>query len=374
MADQEKWETVIELAGEGGSITLLGMKKEARNWVFKRETNEMFSLNDLDDEPIVEKQASKGVRTLKPTIRISYEAENWNEAKKIIEDYPLEHLGPMNVHPEFSHHILELAFTRNFQKHRLFRWAKACFPTINHEIFELYFQLMESKHTVFLTGAGMSVESGIPDFRSETGWWKNINPLTVATIDALEDNYDLFHEFYSTRIKALETCNPHEGHQIIAELQRKGFINRITTQNVDALHEAGGSENIDHLHGSILTYRCHECGNKANKQQFLEKESCSFCHGKLRPNVVLFGESLPEFAWNNALSHIQQADLVIVIGTSLKVYPVSQLPSMTKGKTVYINKEVSDHQSFFDLVIEGSARDTLVQVDKLFIGNKSSNE
>lgn len=158
----------------------------------------------------------------------------------------------------------------------------------------------------------------------------------------------------------MENCRPHQGHQILAKWQQKGLIHRIATQNVDALHEAGGSENVDHLHGSILNYRYHDCGNEASKQQFLNKESCNSCRGKLRPNVVLFGETLPEVAWNNALYHIQQAELIIVIGTSLQVYPVSQLPAMTKGKTIYINKEVSDNQANFDLVIEGSAKETLV--------------
>lgn len=240
-----------------------------------------------------------------------------------------------------------------------------CNPKQNKTMTELLFQLMKSNYTVVLTGAGMSTESGIPDFRSRSGWWRSIDPLTVATVDALENNYDLFHEFYSFRVKALENCFPHEGHQILAKWQRKELIYHVATQNVDALHEAGGSVNVDHLHGSILKYRCHDCGDEASKQQFLNKENCSFCGGKLRPNVVLFGETLPEVAWNNSLYHIQQADLILVIGTSLQVYPVSQLPSMTKGKTVYINKDVSDNQANFDLVIEGSAKDTLVQVDQM---------
>ena len=144
----------------------------------------------------------------------------------------------------------------------------------------------------------------------------------------------------------------------------------MATQNVDPLHEVGNSTKVDHLHGTILTFRCHDCGEAATKQQFLNKESCPFCSGKLRPNIVLFGEALPEETWNNALYHIQKADLVIVIGTSLQVYPVSQLPSMTKGKTVYINKEVSEQSSYFNLVIEGSAKETLVQLDQLLTETK----
>jgi NAD-dependent deacetylase len=134
---------------------------------------------------------------------------------------------------------------------------------------------------------------------------------------------------------------------------------------VDGLHHEAGSRTVDELHGSIHTFRCHDCGSEASKQQFLDKESCSHCQGKLRPNVVLFGETLPEEAWDNALLNIQKADLVIVIGTSLQVYPVSQLPRMTEGKTVYINKEIDEVKSSFNVSIEGSARDMLVIVDHL---------
>lgn len=90
-------------------------------------------------------------------------------------------------------------------------------------------------------------------------WWLSIDPLTVATIEALENNYDLFHEFYSTRIRALETCLPHEGHSILAKWEQRGLIKRVATQNVDGLQHQALSNNVDQLHGSILTYRCHEC-------------------------------------------------------------------------------------------------------------------
>ncbi|MDE5413242.1 SIR2 family NAD-dependent protein deacylase [Alkalihalobacterium chitinilyticum] len=234
-----------------------------------------------------------------------------------------------------------------------------------NKIDELYHALVESNHTVVLTGAGMSVESGIPDFRSKSGWWKNIDPLTVATVDALEEDYDLFHEFYSTRLQTLGDCRPHDGHRILAKWEQKNLVHEVATQNVDELHMMAGSKQVDQLHGSIRTFRCHQCGSSASFEQFKNKESCSICNGQIRPNVVLFGEMLPEDAWNSALHHIERAELVIVIGTSLQVYPVSQLPQMTQGKTVYINKEVNDHHSFFDLIIEGSAKETLIAVDQL---------
>lgn len=219
-----------------------------------------------------------------------------------------------------------------------------------------------SKHTVVLTGAGMSTESGLADFRSKSGWWQQIDPRTVATTEALTSNYALFQQFYAARIQALEDVKPHDGHFILANWQRRGLIQHIATQNVDGLHTLAGSDNVDELHGSIRSVRCQKCGQAAEMQHFLAKEACP-CGGKLRPNVVLFGENLPQEAWNHTLSHMKAAQLVIVIGTSLEVYPVSQLPHMTNGKTVYINLESG--QSHFDLTIEGKAGETLKIIDAL---------
>ncbi|MCD8510860.1 MAG: NAD-dependent deacylase [Bacillus sp. (in: Bacteria)] len=225
--------------------------------------------------------------------------------------------------------------------------------------------LQNSTHTTILTGAGMSTESNIPDFRSKAGWWNNIDPRTVATIDALQDNYDLFHEFYSTRINGLKECTPHIGHDILAAWEHKGLLQAIATQNVDGFHNAAGNKNVYELHGSIHKIRCENCAQYAHESDFFRKSNCKICGGKLRPGVVLFGEMLPEDSWRESLSHIQKSDLVIVIGTSLEVYPASQLPQMTNGKTVYINAEVDTTHHDFDLIIEGKAGEVLKQVDEL---------
>ncbi|WP_332645298.1 SIR2 family NAD-dependent protein deacylase [Lysinibacillus sp. 54212] len=219
--------------------------------------------------------------------------------------------------------------------------------------------LQHAKGTVVLTGAGMSTESGIPDFRSHTGWWRNIDPRIVATVDALEHNYDLFYDFYCMRLERLKNCKPHEGHYILASLEEQGLISSVATQNVDGFHKAAGSNKVYELHGNIHHIRCHECQQPSTINAFLAKENCSSCGGKLRPGIVLFGEFLPESAWAKALGSIQQADLVIVIGTSLEVYPVNQLPSMTNGRTVYINMEVDEYENEFDLIIQGSAKEVL---------------
>lgn len=225
--------------------------------------------------------------------------------------------------------------------------------------------IKQSKKTVVLTGAGMSTESGIPDFRSANGWWTKTNPQQVASITALNEHYSLFHEFYTLRIEKLKGCKPHEGHYVLAEWEEKGILSAIATQNVDGLHLQAGNKNVDELHGSIHIIRCNDCNAQATKEAFFNKETCKICNGKLRPNVVLFGEMLPEREWNNALTNIREADLVIVIGTSLEVYPVNQLPTMTSGKTVYINLDNADKAYYFDAQIVGKAKETLIQLNNL---------
>jgi NAD-dependent deacetylase len=222
----------------------------------------------------------------------------------------------------------------------------------------------DSNSTVILTGAGMSTESGIPDFRSQSGWWQNIDPRTVASVDSLQHNYELFREFYQMRIEALANVEPHIGHHILADWEQRGLVTLIATQNVDQLHQKSGIKKIAELHGNILTIRCNSCGKPHSQEHFLEQAVCTYCTGKLRPNVVLFGETLPEEAWNRAFSEIQNADLVIVIGTSLEVYPVNQLPTMAKGKLAYINLDVNRNNRDFDLVLQGSAGEVLTKINQ----------
>jgi NAD-dependent deacetylase len=225
--------------------------------------------------------------------------------------------------------------------------------------------MKESKYTVVLTGAGMSTESGIPDFRSAGGWWRNIDPATVASTQALSNQYELFREFYTMRINTLEGCKPHEGHKILAELEKRGLIHCIATQNVDRFHQEAGSGNVYELHGNIRTVRCEDCTTEAALKDFTDGKPCFRCGGKLRPNVVLFGESLPCDALDNTVHAISKADLVIVIGTSLQVYPVNQLPNLCKGRKAYINLDTGGNCSQFDLVIEGSAGNVLFELKLL---------
>lgn len=228
--------------------------------------------------------------------------------------------------------------------------------------------ISQSHHRVIMTGAGMDTESNIPDFRSEQGWWRSIDPRTVAHINTLFENYDLFREFYTMRLKLLEDCQPHRGHFILAELEEKGLIQAIATQNVSRFHTLAGSKTVYELHGNIRTFRCNQCSHPAEPETFFAGEKCEDCGAReLRPNVTLFGESLPAEAWNNTLDEMAKADLLIVIGTSLEVSPVNQIPRFVKGKTVYINDDGDDKGYNFDLIIQGKVKGILEQLTDVLV-------
>lgn len=224
--------------------------------------------------------------------------------------------------------------------------------------------LKESKYTVILTGAGMSTESGIPDFRSKDGIWKKVNPMELASVNSLVGNYDRFHEFYKTRWESLSGIKPHKGYDILAKWEKDGLIDSIVTQNVDDFHLAVGNKKVYRIHGSINEYRCSECDTPAHEQDFMYKLPCKKCGGNLRPGVVLFGEGLPERELYASISEMEKADLIIVIGTSLTVFPVSQLPDMTSGKKVYINREIPSNTNF-DLNFEETAGELLEKIDRI---------
>ncbi|GAK06619.1 NAD-dependent deacylase [Geomicrobium sp. JCM 19038] len=215
---------------------------------------------------------------------------------------------------------------------------------------------------VVLTGAGMSTESGVPDFRSQRGLWSRYNPAKVASVESLENHYELFSEFYRERMKALRAIEPHRGHRILAEWEQAGKLHAVATQNVDGLHQVAGNKKVLELHGSIRSTRCHQCERVQNEETFLRGTYCEHCQGVLRPNVVLFGEMLPELVWNEAVKKIEEADVLLVIGTSLQVSPVNQLPYVAKGKTVYINDEPSDYP--FDFWINKTISSGLFELKK----------
>lgn len=225
--------------------------------------------------------------------------------------------------------------------------------------------LKESQYTVVLTGAGISTDSGVPDFRSEDGWWKKINPAEVATIDALENNYDLFREFYKYRVKLLKSVKFNTGHKILADWEKEGLIKAVATQNVDGFHKDAGSKNVYELHGSVSDIVCASCGKGNQLDNLMNDKLCEECGGKIRPGVVLFGEGLPSDVWDKAYEEIAESDLLVVIGTSLNVSPVNSLPFAARSKKVLINKDKTQSDNIFDIVINENSSIVLSAVNEI---------
>ena len=190
--------------------------------------------------------------------------------------------------------------------------------------------LRSGARTVVFTGAGMSTDSGLPDFRSKDGLWQNVNPMELATADAMRSDYKLFHEFYSFRLEQMKSALPNAGHRVLAEWEEKGLLKCIITQNVDGLHAAAGSVNIYELHGSVGAVRCTECALASTVESFIESLPCVSCGSKLRPGVVLFGEDLPRDAMDSSWAESERADVFIVLGSSLNVLPANQMPMAAK--------------------------------------------
>ena len=148
-------------------------------------------------------------------------------------------------------------------------------------------QIKKGRAVVF-SGAGLSTESGLADFRSKEGMWAHVDPMQYASINALERDYDSFREFYKSRLYVPESIHPNKGHRYVADWEAAGYVIGVITQNVDRLHQKAGSVKITELHGSLEPVRCHSCGKIWDKVFFLEGKKCD-CGGLLRPGVVLFG-------------------------------------------------------------------------------------
>jgi NAD-dependent deacetylase len=199
--------------------------------------------------------------------------------------------------------------------------------------------LRGAERAVALTGAGISVPSGIPDFRTPgSGLWEKVDPMEVAHIDAWRRDPDRFWSFYSQRFATLGDKLPNEAHLALAELERRGLIRAVITQNIDRLHRMAGTSRLIEVHGSIEWSVCLQCGGRFGIEQVVEllaaadgAPRCPACGAPLKPDVVLFGELLPERALSEAQALAMTADLMVCVGSSLEVYPVAGLPAMTLG-------------------------------------------
>lgn len=224
--------------------------------------------------------------------------------------------------------------------------------------------IAERQPCVVLTGAGVSTESGIPDFRSRDGLWAEYDPQDYASIDSFDRDPTRVWQFYGPRLAALAVAEPNAAHLALAELERRGLVQAVITQNIDLLHTRAGSSRVVEVHGSIGRSVCLSCGAQeslaAVLAQLEERPAplCTVCGAVLKPDVVMFGELLPAAAIDRAYELAGGASLLLVVGSSLEVYPVALLPLEASGFAV-VNREPTALDDRAELVVRSSAGEIL---------------
>ena len=223
-----------------------------------------------------------------------------------------------------------------------------------------------------LTGAGASTESGIPDFRSPTGMWAGFDPREYATLGAFSRDPKKVWRFYAPRFSMLIGAEPNRVHRALAELEALGLLRAVVTQNIDLLHERAGSRDVVEVHGSIRTSACPVCESVYELARVLElldageeAPRCETCGAVLKPGVVFFDELLPAAAIDRAFDFARRARLLLVVGTSLEVWPVAGLPDETLaagGRIAVVNHDPTAIDEHAELVIRGPAGETLETV------------
>lgn len=224
--------------------------------------------------------------------------------------------------------------------------------------------MQKSAYTVVLTGAGVSTDSGIPDFRSPgSGFWTKVNPL-YFTVHGFKKNPAEFYRFGMDLFQDILNASPNQAHLDLAELQRRGLVQAIVTQNIDGLHQRAGSENVYEVHGNMSGATCFRgCRRRVPIEEVATlifegqlPPLCRDCGRPLKPDVILFGESMaPDF--DEAIKKVRVAELILIIGASMRVAPVNMLPRMVKN-LVIINRERTMHDRRARVVIQGDIADT----------------
>ena len=226
-----------------------------------------------------------------------------------------------------------------------------------------------AKKIVFVTGAGISQESGIPTFRGKDGLWRKHDPMQLATIDAFFDNPKLIWEWYEERRKNILNAQPNLGHTAIAQLEKYKEV-VVLTQNIDGLHQRAGSTNVLELHGSIIRIKCTVCNFKDEiTTSFRDLPPSCRCGSMLRPDVVWFGEPLPQDVWQRAIIHASSCDVMIIAGTSLVVSPANSLPVFAKQNNsllIEVNPEETLMSSEMDLSIKATSAKALPNLIRIF--------
>ncbi|MEX2015621.1 MAG: NAD-dependent deacylase [Candidatus Hydrogenedentales bacterium] len=223
------------------------------------------------------------------------------------------------------------------------------------------------KCVIASTGAGMSVESGIPDFRSAGGIWEKYPPEEYATIEAFLAAPGKVWRFWNELAAQFSSCRPHAGHRALAELEQAGRLSAVITQNVDNLHQEAGSRRVIEYHGNSRRVVCLDCRAERPFDAAAERPAvprCG-CGGLLKPDVVMFGEMIPQRAMLQAEAYARAADVVLIVGTSAQVYPAAELPLTAKrnGATlIEFNVSETDFTPFVDVFVQRPAGETLPEL------------
>ncbi len=231
-------------------------------------------------------------------------------------------------------------------------------------------KIKDAKKIVFVTGAGISQESGIPTFRGNDGLWRKYDPMQLATIDAFYENPKLVWEWYEDRRKNILNAKPNPGHVAIAELEKFKDVT-VLTQNIDGLHQRAGSSHVLELHGSIIRIKCTVCEFEDDISSSFGNlpPKCNRCGNILRPDVVWFGEPLPQKIWNQAIIEANTCEIMIIAGTSLVVSPANTLPIYAKQNNatlIEVNPEQTQMSSEMDMSLRTTSAKAIPSIIKIF--------
>ena len=235
--------------------------------------------------------------------------------------------------------------------------------------------IQRSRHAIAFTGAGISTPSGIPDFRSpESGLWNNAEAFAVASLYGFRQNPQAFYNWIKPLVRLTRAAQPNPAHLMLAKLEQEGMLRSVITQNIDALHTRAGSQNVHELHGHMREVTCIRCFKVYPAEpiidQFLEDGEvphCPGCGAVLKPNVVLFGEALPNRPFTAAREQARKSDLVLIVGSSLEVAPACDLPLLATqngAKLMIINREPTPADYLAEVVIHDDAAVILPQISR----------
>ena len=237
------------------------------------------------------------------------------------------------------------------------------------EIEQLQKIITDSDNIVFFGGAGVSTESGIPDFRSVDGLYHqkyDYPPETILSHSFYMSKTEEFYRFYRDKMLCL-TAKPNAAHKKLAELEQAGKLKAIVTQNIDGLHQAAGSKVVLELHGSVHRTYCRHCGKLFDARYILNSTgipTCDACGGQIKPDVVLYEEGLDQKTLEDAVRYISEADVLIIGGTSLAVYPAAGLIDYYRGnKLVLVNKSATPMDARADLLVQGSIGEIFSKIE-----------